>query len=221
MVALLLLVVAIGVADSLNPTTIVPALYLATSADAGRKLAAFTAGAGSVYLVGGMVLMLGPGQVILAAVPRPGRGTVHLLEVGLGGVAVGVAGVLWAMRHRVSSRVDRMGGARRRSPFWLGAAIMGVELPTALPYFAAIAAIVASGRSVPTQILLLVAFNAAFALPLVGILGLRLVAGERANAPLGRLHTTLRRYAAVLIPAAVLIVGVALLGVGFVGLARG
>lgn len=50
-----------------------------------------------------------------------------------------------------------------------------------MPYFAVIAAIVASSASVPLEIGLLALYNVAFVLPLLTILVVLLVAGERAD----------------------------------------
>ena len=44
MLRLIGLVISIGIADSLNPTTIAPALYLATAEHARGRLIQFTAG---------------------------------------------------------------------------------------------------------------------------------------------------------------------------------
>ena len=56
-----------------------------------------------------------------------------------------------------------------RSSALLGATITAVELPTAFPYFAAIAAIVGSGVGPARQVILLLLFNVCFVLPLLVI----------------------------------------------------
>ena len=53
MVRLVGIVISIGLADSLNPTTIAPALYLATGERARGRVAEFTAGVFAVYFLGG------------------------------------------------------------------------------------------------------------------------------------------------------------------------
>jgi len=82
--ALLLVVLSIGFADSANPSTIGPALYLATTKRPERAIAGFVVGVFMVYLVGGAVLLLGPGRYLLPLVPHPGRHTVHVLELAGG-----------------------------------------------------------------------------------------------------------------------------------------
>ena len=96
---------------------------------------------------------------------------------------------------------------------------MVVELPTAFPYFAAIAAIVASGRGDLAQFLLLVLFNVAFVVPLLGILGVRALAGERGRRRLEAWRARLDRRAGELIPAVLAVIAAVLLLVGGVGLA--
>ncbi len=53
MLRLIGLVVSIGIADSVNPTTIGPALYLSTSEGARMKVIEFTGAVFAVYLLGG------------------------------------------------------------------------------------------------------------------------------------------------------------------------
>src|SRR5438105_5731946 len=187
MFALVALAVSVGIVDSLNPSTVGPALYLATAPDGARRLAAFTGGVLAVGLAGGLVLTLGPGQAILAAVPRPGRTTTHGIELGLGVAALLLALVLWLRRSAVARHLSG-GGERARgagSSFLVGAAIMAVELPTAFPYFAVIAAIVSSGRRLSEQVSPVPPFNPPLVGPLIAILAVRALAGD---APGSRLH---------------------------------
>ena len=100
----------------------------------------------------------------------------------------------------------------------LGAGISLVELPTAFPYFTAIAAIVASDQAVPQQIGLLVLFNMAFVLPVLAILLVVLAFGSRADRVLGRASDWLQREWPVLLAVLGLVVGVAILSVGVLGL---
>ena len=63
----------------------------------------------------------------------------------------------------------------------LGATITAVELPTAFPYFAAIAAIIGSGFDVARQVVLLVLFNVCFVAPLLAIIATLTFAGPNAE----------------------------------------
>src|SRR5436309_1702236 len=75
--ALVALVLSVGLVDSLNPSTVGPAVYLATRKYALRSLLGFTLGVFAVNVAAGLVLTLGPGQAILAAVPNVGEHTKH------------------------------------------------------------------------------------------------------------------------------------------------
>ena len=217
MLGLTLLVLSIGVADSLNPSTVGPALYIALREDATRRLAGFTAGVFGVYLLGGIARALGPAR----ALPHPGHHTRHLLEAGLGGGLVLFAAAMWLARERVARHLAREQDRVGQSSLLLGAGIMLIELPTSFPYFAAIAAIVASRRSALTEIALLVLFNVAFIAPLVAILVLRSFAGERGMRSLRAARAWVNRHAPVLLPLLILVIAVALLLVGGLGLATG
>ena len=218
MLALAFVVLSIGLADSVNPSTIGPALYLATRKDAVRSLGGFTAGVFLVYLLGGIAVTLGPGQAILAVVPRPGPDATHRIELFLGAGALLLAIALWLGRERIGRRVVRRDRRIAGSPLLLGAGIMAIELPTAFPYFAAIAAIIGSGKSVATQIVLLILFNVAFVVPLLAISALRSIVGRRADRALETLRGQLHRHAALIVPALVLVISAVLVVVGTVGL---
>jgi cytochrome c biogenesis protein CcdA len=166
----LLVVAGIAAVDSLNPTTIGPALLLGVSEHPVPRILQFSAGFFLVNLAGGVLLVLGPGQLLLSLIPHLSGHAKHLLEVG-GGVALLIlAVVLWVGRQRViRSQTDEIRPPSSRSSFVAGAGIALAELPTALPYIAAIAAIDAAPVSVPEQILLVVVFNVIFIAPVVGI----------------------------------------------------
>jgi cytochrome c biogenesis protein CcdA len=214
MLALALLVASIGIADSLNPSTIGPGLYLALGRHGMRRLAGFTGGVFGVYLVGGLALTLGPGR----AIPHPGAHGKHLVEGAFGAALVIFAAALWLARGWIARRQLRPERSPAgRSPLLLGAAIMAVELPTAFPYFAAIAAIVAAGRSPIDDVVLLVAFNTAFVSPLVAVLLLRSLSGARVTRSLEAFRSWLQHAAPVLLPALALVAGGALLLAAWAG----
>jgi hypothetical protein len=60
-------------------------LYAASGADARRKVTEFTAGVFAVYFLGGLAIALGPGELLLAFVPRPGPHLSYVLEIVAGG----------------------------------------------------------------------------------------------------------------------------------------
>ncbi len=181
MLRLIGLSVSIGLADSLNPSTIAPALYLATGRHARTQVAQFTFGVFAVYLLGGLAIALGPGELVLALVPRPGRHLSYVLEIVAGVAMLTAAAFLWGYRERLTQTESLMRSTGGRSSAVLGATITALELPTAFPYFAAIAALVAADLSIVRLVVLLVMFNVCFVSPLLGILATLSFAGDRAQ----------------------------------------
>jgi cytochrome c biogenesis protein CcdA len=98
-----------------------------------------------------------------------------------GTAILGVALFLWRHRARLADRDAPDFDPQGRSSWILGATITAIELPTAFPYFAAIAAVVGADVDAPKEILLLVVFNLCFVLPLIGILATLTFAGDRAQ----------------------------------------
>jgi cytochrome c biogenesis protein CcdA len=199
MIRLLGLAISIGIADSLNPTTIAPCLYLASGRHPRRQVAEFTFAVFAVYLVGGLAIALGPGQLLLSLVPRPGRHLGYVLEIVAGVAMLAAAAFLWGYRGRLSQASPPQVNPSRRSSAILGATITAVELPTAFPYFAVIAAVVGANVGITRTTFLLVVFNFCFILPLLGILGVLTFAGPDANRLLNRGRCALEaRWPAVL-----------------------
>jgi cytochrome c biogenesis protein CcdA len=216
----LAIVIGIGLLDSANPATLVPALYLAAGPNGVKGVAGFLAGFAAANLALGVVLALGPGDAIKRHIPHAGDHTKHVIELAAGGFLLVVAAALWWQRHRVSHHVAAGTKHLDRNSVLLGAGIAVVEIPTAVPYFAAIAVVVGSGERAATQVLLLAVFNLCFLLPVIVLLGLRTLAGERSRAWLFRLRGRLDAWLATLAPALVAVVGLALVVFGGVGLLR-
>jgi len=219
MIRLIGLVVSIGIADSLNPTTIAPALYLAAGDHARRQVAEFTAAVFAVYLLGGLVVALGPGELLLAIVPRPGRHLGYVLEIVAGGAMLVASAVLWGYRKRLAQSEPPEINTRGRSSAILGATITAVELPTAFPYFAAIAAIVGADLSVVRIVFLLVIFNICFIFPMLVILGVLTFAGPNAQLLLTRGREWLEARWPTVLAVLALAAGVIVTMLGVTGLA--
>jgi len=210
MLRLIGIVLSIGLADSLNPSTIAPALYLAAGERASRRVAEFTIAVFTVYLAGGLLIAFGPGQLLLTLIPHPRRHVRYGLEVAAGVAMLTAAAMLWRHRDRLAQRELPASNPQSRSAALVGATITAVELPTAFPYFAAIAAILGADVDGPREILLLVLFNACFVAPLVGIVGTLLFGGSHTERMLAVGRDFLERHWPNLLS------GLALLAGGFV-----
>ena len=104
--------ISVGLADSLNPSTVGPALYIATGRQRVWRVTQFTIGVFSVSVVGGVVLTIGPGRLLLGLVPHP-QGTVrHVIELAAGVVLLIVAVAI--LYGAAVSGAPRAPGPRRR-----------------------------------------------------------------------------------------------------------
>lgn len=215
------IVLGVGLADSLNPSTVGPALYLAAAQRPVARVALFTLGVFAVNLVAGIVLALGPGMLLVGLIPRPDRTVRFALELAGGVVLVAVAVGLWAARRRLARHALPMSQGGGGSALALGASIAAVELPTAAPYLGVIAAIVAARPSTVQTIALLTLFCTAFVAPMLAIIGVLLVAGERAAPMLARGGAWLQRRWPVVLAAVLLLVGGGLIVAGARGLLGG
>jgi cytochrome c biogenesis protein CcdA len=211
---------SVGLADSLNPSTVGPALYLASARRGAWRVAQFTAGVFAVNFAGGLVLTIGPGRLLLGLIPHP-RGTArHVIELVAGIALLGAAVALWTGRRSLAERELPGRGGNGGSALIAGASIGAVELLTAAPYFAVIAAIVASTAELPEELGLLLIYNVAFVLPLLAIIVTLIVAGERAEPWLLRGGAWLQRRWPVVLAVLLLLVGSALAILGGSGLVR-
>ena len=220
MLAITLLVLSLGLADSINPVTIAVAIYLASTPDPQRRLAAYTVGVFTVYLAGGLVLVVGPGVLLRTATQSGDTRAVYLASLVIGVVVVALAIALWANRRRWTGLELPDRALKTESSFWLGAAMTALDLPTAFPYFGAIGAIVSSDLALPAQLALLLAFNVLYVLPLVAILLARSLFGVRAEAALARARDAVERLAPVVLSLLTFALGVVLVVHGASGLER-
>jgi cytochrome c biogenesis protein CcdA len=212
-----MLVASIGVADSINPSTIVPALWLA-SAPRPRRLAFYTLGVFAVYLAGGLVLVLGPGPSLITALHRIQGPVEHALEVAGGTLVLAFAFGAWRSRHGGRTESWTRRSCTRASAFALGAGIMAVELPTAFMYFGAISAILAVRLNSAAQILLLTLYNALFVTPLIALLSVRRLAGHRGDQWVESAAVKLREVGQLVLTTVAGAAGSTLLAVGLAGL---
>jgi cytochrome c biogenesis protein CcdA len=216
----ILVALSVGLADSLNPSTIGPALYMTTTGKRIRRVVEFTIGVFAVTFLAGVVLTIGPGRLLLGLVPHP-RGTAkHVIELVAGVALLALAAALWSGRRGLARRSLPMRKDGRGSALLTGASIAAVELPTAAPYFAVIAAIVASDAGLPAEAGMLVLYNIAFVLPLLAIIVALLIAGKRADPWLQRSGAWVQRRWPVVLAGLLMFVGGVLAALGGSGLLK-
>jgi cytochrome c biogenesis protein CcdA len=211
MVGALLIVSAIAAVDSLNPGTIAPALVFAVSPHGRRRVLEFALAFFLVNVVGGILLVLGPAKWLFDLIPSLGEDLKRVLELVGGAALLIAAALLFAFRERLIARDE--GDAptpRAGSAFIAGVGIAAAELPTALPYFAAIAAIEAAHVSFAEEVILIVVFNAIFLAPIVAIaLLIKLFPGA-----IGALQRWMARHWPEVLAGILAVAGVVLLVIG-------
>lgn len=217
-IRLALVAITVGLADSLTPETVGPALYLATIRKPVRRVAEFTAGIFAVHFTAGVILVSGPGGWLFRLVPRPHGETKHAIELAAGAVLLLCAAALWLLRKRLTRRP--LPTPSGRSALAAGASIAAVGLPTAIPYLALLAAVIASSATLPQQIVVVALYNLCFVTPLLGIVIVLAVAGKRAEQPLAKSRRWLQNEWPVVIAGLLLVVGGVLVLLGGTGLVR-
>lgn len=214
-------VITVGLADSLNPSMVGPVLFLAAGRERVRRVAEFTLGVWVTNFTGGLLVLLGPGRLLLDLVPHP-RGTVrHIIELVAGAALIALAVTMWTARHRLARRPLPGATGSTGSAFVTGASLAAFELLTAAPYFAVIAGLVASTLSIPEEILFLLIYNVVFLAPLLAVLGAVIFAGDRADPWLQRVGAWVQRRWPVVISGLFMFVGGVLTILGGLGLLGG
>ncbi len=220
MLRLIGIVLSIGLADSLDPTTLGPGLFLSLGQNPARRVLQFTAGIFLVMVVSGLIIVLGPGQLLLHLVPHPRRIVVDWLEVGVGVALIIGALVVWRLRDLLSAReLFRAKASKQRSSLWLGVGVMTINLPVALPYFAAMAAIIGSGRNLVFQAACIVLYSLCFVAPLLGIFAVLWLAPDRAETLLEQARTVIRRHWARTLALVLILAGIFVAALGLHALA--
>jgi cytochrome c biogenesis protein CcdA len=212
MLTLLTLIVSVGLADSIDPTMILPAVYFASRPDRGSSVAKFAGGVFTVNVLGGVAIALGPGRFLLSLAPHLGSRTTHRLELAAGALLLVAAVVLWLWRPRPRP------ATHERSPhaaYFVGATIALAELPTALPYFVVIVAVIRAQEGIASTVALLSAYQVLYLTPVLAISVLSRYASRADGAARGeRLRSLLVRYENRLVAAVLFFVGVVLLVLG-------
>jgi cytochrome c biogenesis protein CcdA len=213
------IVISIGLADSINPTTIGPALYFATGERGRGRVAEFTLAVFAVNFVGGAAIAVGAGQLISSLIPHPHHHLAYIVEMAVGAAMIAVGAVLWRHRKRLADRDPPAFDPHGRSSWLLGASITAVELPTAFPYFAAIAAIVGADTGPARAIVLIVLFNVCFVLPLLIVVATMTFAPDQAERLLTAGRTYLQRRWPTVLAVVAFVAGVFVVLLGATGIA--
>ena len=187
---MLLGLLALALIDSINPSAIVVTLYLLTRERVAAQVVVYVAAIFLTYLTLGAMLMSGFDALL------PSLGTVSGGRLGLivQGV-IGLAMLLYAIRApstaKPASRVEPSASTFTALAL-LGVTVTAMELPTAVPYFGAIALLTTADLPPARWLPLLVLYNAVFILPPVLLLAGHLAFGRRLDARYAALRERLQ-----------------------------
>jgi cytochrome c biogenesis protein CcdA len=211
-------VIAIALADCVNPSLIGGELFVATGEHPRRQTMTFTVAAFVVTFVLGFALAVGIGDLILSLVPKPGSTVKYVLIAVAGLVLIFGGAVVWIRRRALVSNTTSVQPERRRPAALMGAGIAGLELLTAFPYFAAIAMIVGSNVSDLGKLSLLVLYCVIYTLPLIAIAVVIAIMGERAERTLAPVDLWLSSHWPVVVAPLTAAFGIGVLAFGIVQL---
>jgi Sap, sulfolipid-1-addressing protein len=181
---------ALAVLDSVNPSAIAVTLYLLSIATsrAHVKVAVYISTIFVTYFALGVMMVLG----IDALVPSLGDvlgSRTGLVIQSLIGLALLVYGLTASTARRSSQAVARPSAGTYAALAALGVSVTAMELPTAIPYFAAVALITEAKLPIQAWAPLLGMYNVIFVLPPIALLAGHVVFGKR----LAETYATLRQ----------------------------
>ena len=182
----------LAVLDSINPSAIVVTLYLLSVAGS-RALAQVAVYVGAIfitYLLLGVTMVLGI-ESLLPSVGGVLSGRTGLVAQCIVGLVLLVYSLTASTNRQPASVVARPSATTYAALVMLGVSVTAMELPTAIPYFAAIALISEAALPIRAWAPLLGLYNVIFVLPPIALLVGHLVLQGRLAEPYAALRQRL------------------------------
>lgn len=201
----LLLVAGIAMVDSLNPTATAIHIYLLSASRTAYPALAFILGKFITNYLAGYLALLGLGVLVsdwLARIDPPDAN----MRLAVGIVLV-VAGLV-VFRRQGEVRPQKPKSLRALSTCLMGIATTLAELPTAAPYWAAIALIAQARLDFTETHLVLFAYNILFVSPLITLCGIHLALEKKGQPFLARTERWIARWFPQALRLALIAVGV-------------
>jgi hypothetical protein len=171
---------ALALVDSINPSAIVVTLYLLSRGRVPAQVVVYVAAIFLTYLTLGAMMLLGF-DALLPSLATMGSGRFGLIVQGVIGLAMLLYGILAPTTATSASRVEPSASTFAALAL-LGVTVTTMELPTAVPYFGAIALLTTADLPTARWLPLLLLYNAIFVLPPVLLLVCHIVFGSRLDA---------------------------------------
>jgi cytochrome c biogenesis protein CcdA len=173
----LLGLIALALVDSINPSAIVVTLYLLSNGRAAAQVVVYIAAIFLAYLTLGVMMMSGI-DALLPSLTRIGDGRLGFIVQGI----IGLALLLYAFRAPTTTKARprvEANATTYAALALLGVTVTAMELPTAVPYFGAVALLTSANLPMTRWLPLLVLYNAIFVLPPVLLLAGHTVFGTQ------------------------------------------
>ena len=187
---MLLGLLALAVVDSINPSAIIVTLYLLSGGRGPAQIVVYIAAIFLTYLTLGILMVSGI-DALLPSWGSIGHGRLGFIVQGL----IGLAMLLYAIRApatvKSAPRVE-LSATSYVALTVVGVTVTTMELPTAVPYFGAIALLTTAELRMAQWLPLLVLYNAIFVLPPVLLLVGHIFLGSRLEARYAALRERLQ-----------------------------
>lgn len=177
---MLLGLLALALLDSINPSAIVITLYLLAGGRGPAHILVYVAAIFVTYLTLGILMMSGL-DALLPSLRTLGSGRSGFVIQAF----IGLAMLLYAIRAPAAAKPASQvapSASSYAALALLGVTVTTVELPTAVPYFGAIALLTSADPAMAEWFSLLVLYNAIFVLPPVLLVLGHTLAGSRLDA---------------------------------------
>lgn len=217
MLALVPILLPLLLVDVLNPVLFATLVFAAGSGRPVANSASMLLGHTLAYFAAGILLSFGV-ERLAERLANP-----QAIDIALSGI-VGL-GLLW-----MALRSGKDGARTAEEPEWemtpwrslgFGAIVSFVGVPFALPYFAAVDQVVRAGLPAIDSLVVLVAYNLAYALPFAVVPVLVAISGDSAKPVLEKISGLLGRATGFLLPWMLGLVGLALVADSLSFFARG
>jgi cytochrome c biogenesis protein CcdA len=186
----LLGLLALALVDSINPSAIVVTLYLLSRDRVPAQVLVYVAAIFVTYLALGLTMMLGF-DALLPSLRTAGSGRLGLVVQGDNGFAMLLYAIRAPTTGKSSSRIEPRASTYAALAF-LGVTVTTMELPTAVPYFGAIALLTTADLPLSRWLPLLVLYNLIFVLPPLMLLAGHVIFGSRLDARYAALRERLQ-----------------------------
>ncbi len=218
MTALLFVIVPIALLDSTSmiPLAVAPMAVMLGGRRPVETTGGFLLGTFLTYTAGGVLLALGLDALLDRIAPALERWWIEPNDVELGiqlVLGLVMVGLGWRLAAARKSHGERGAGSEGFTPgkaFALGATLIVVGMPGAVPYFGAIDQILRANLDATGAVVALVAYNLAFITPLASLLVIRLVAPNQSERIFKKVADLADRWGGRLIIAVLLVVGLVL-----------